>query len=210
MDFIVYINYFHSLAWYFELWNKFSAANGFELCCWGGTTEVLADVIGLAREIAGGWGAANIGADVGVVKFECKGCVGRGGAGLSCVDCWLICAGIAEAEWAGIGAGCATVGALLLHCLLLGLLLLARLEDTVVAIDWGGQLSVVVTLLRLKLLTLLKHQIDILLNKTESPVFLSVKSFVQPWLFFHTCWIRNNNVSLTLNVVYGQWFRQNW
>lgn len=70
-----------------ELWNKFSAEKGFELDCCCGTTEEVADVIGLARDTAGGRGAANIGTDVGVVKFECKGGVGRGGAGLSRVGC---------------------------------------------------------------------------------------------------------------------------
>lgn len=80
--------------------------------------------MGLALD-TGGSGAANMGAAGNDV---CNGGVGLGGAGLSCVE-----------------VGCP----LLLHGLLK---LLARLEDT--AVVGGGQLSVVVTLLRLKLLTL--------------------------------------------------------
>lgn len=85
--------------------------------------------MGLALDTGGGIGAANMGA---AGKDVCNGGVGLGGAGLSCV----------EVGWPPP-----------LHGLLK---LLARLEDT--AVVGGGQLSVVVTLLRLRLLTLLEEE----------------------------------------------------
>lgn len=123
------------------VWKRLSAENGFGFGC-----TVGGAVNGLAVDTGGGIGAVNIGAAAGNV--ECNGGVGRGGAGLSCVE---------AAAAAAVAVDVPDDGPLLLLLLLLlhGLLrLLARLEDTVVV--GGGQL--VDTLLRLKLFTLLKTQ----------------------------------------------------
>lgn len=129
------------LVGYLLLWNKLSAENGFGLAC----GMAVGTAMGLALETGGGRGAANMGA---FGNDECIGGVGLGGAGLN----WVGGAGATGCD-ADIDTG--TDWALLVQGLLR--LLVARLEDTVV--EGGGQLlSVVVTLVLLKLLTLLKNK----------------------------------------------------